>query len=641
MSAVLPPLPSGWKQSRLRFVAAISPSKTEVSHLDPDTEVSFVPMEAVGEDAALDASRTRPISEVASGYTYFRDGDILIAKITPCFENGKATLARGLVGGVGFGSTEFHVVRPSPLLDARFAFHVIGSSAFRDMGTASMYGAGGQKRVPTDFVADFPMPLPPISEQRTIADFLDRETAKIDALIQKQGAFRALLDEHRRALITAAVSESSAPLLSAPQIGTGGIRAVRLRSVLRRIEQGWSPQCENRPADPDEWGVLKVGCVNGGTFNPDENKALPPDLVALPELEIQSGDLLVSRANTLDLVGSAALVRVPKAKLLLCDKLYRLTLRQDRILPEFLAYVLRSGPARHFIEGAATGASPSMKNISQDAIKDLPVLLPKIDVQIAIVRYLDDRLADIDILDRRSVEMIERLRELRVALLTAAVTGQLDVGGVVRPSAVPANDNRRAFRAVVGAEIVSRHGSAKTFGRVKLQKLLYLAEAHAGVHELEGTYTREAAGPLARDLLSDAERGMAAAGYYNTAPPVGAGDGYTYERIGMAGAHRDRLAALLGPRAAALTKLIDVLKDYDTRQVEAITTLYAVWNDALLNGETPNDDRIIRGVLEEWHPEKPDKFRAADLKTWLAWMRRNGLAPTGSGPRTQIDRLFV
>ena len=87
--------------------------------------------------------------------------------------------------------------------------------------------------------------------------------------------------------------------------------------------------------------------------------------------------------------------------------------------------------------------------------------------------------------------------------------------------------------------------------------------------------------------------------------------------------------------------MIDRFKDYDTRQVEAITTLYAVWNDSLLDGEMPTDDRIIRGVLEEWHPEKKDKFSVADLKTWLAWMGRNGVVPTGTGSRTQLDRLFV
>jgi len=641
MTIPLPSLPAGWKQSRLRFVAAINPSKTEISHLDPSSEVSFVPMEAVGEDASLDASRLMPISEVSNGYTYFRNGDILIAKITPCFENGKVALAQLLVGGVGFGSTEFHVIRPGPSLDARFLFYVINSSLFRDFGTASMYGAGGQKRVPTNFVADFPLPVPPLREQEVIADFLDNEIVKIERLIQRQVAFVAHLKEHSGALITEAVTHGRDPLEIEPSTGSI-LRPVRLRVAIRRIEQGWSPQCDNYPAVADEWGVLKVGSVNGATFNPDENKALPSDLTAVQELEIKSGDLLVSRANTLELVGSAAVVKSTRAKLLLCDKLYRITVRDDRILPEFLSYVMRSRPARHYIEAAATGASSSMKNIGQDVIRNLPLFLPPIDEQHEVVQRLDGALAKIGVLHARSDEMIERLREHRTALITAAITGQLGVAVANRhPIAAASNDNRHALRVVVGAEIVSRQGSAKNFGRVKLQKLLYLAEVHAGIHELAGNYVRQAAGPLAPDLLSETERGMEAAGFYRTVPPTNETDGYTYSRIGKAGAHGDQFAALLGDRAPALTQLIDRFKDYDKRQVEAITTLYAVWNDALLDGETPTDDRIIRGVLEEWHPEKKDKFTGADLKPWLAWMRRNGVVPTGTGSRTKLDRLFV
>lgn len=277
-------------------------------------------------------------------------------------------------------------------------------------------------------------------------------------------------------------------------------------------------------------------------------------------------------------------------------------------------------------------------------IGQLTTPVPPLDEQRKIVAAIEKMSATAAAAVGVCEEMLRRLREHRSALITAAVTGQIDVraaSALAGPVAVVANDNRQALRAVVGAEIVSRQGSAKNFGRVKLQKLIYLAEVHAGLHELAGNYVRQAAGPLAPDLLSETERGMEAGGFYRTVPPTNEGDGYIYSRIGKAGAHGDQFAAMLGDRAATLTQLIDRFKDYDTRQVEAITTLYAVWNDALIDGETPTDDRIIRGVREEWHPEKKDKFTATDLKTWLAWMRRNGVVPTGTGSRTQLDRLFV
>lgn len=163
-------------------------------------------MEAVGEYGGLDLSQTRMLDDVGSGYTAFRDNDVLVAKITPCFENGKGALASSLTNGVAFGTTELHVLRPRTTVASRFLFYLTISDPFRKLGEAEMYGAGGQKRVPTEFVQDFRLPLPPIDEQAAIADYLDRETARIDTLAAT--VLRAIegLSEYRTALITAAVT---------------------------------------------------------------------------------------------------------------------------------------------------------------------------------------------------------------------------------------------------------------------------------------------------------------------------------------------------------------------------------------------------------------------------------------------------
>lgn len=621
MTVPMPPLPAGWQQSRLRFVAAINPSKTEISHLDPSTEVSFVPMEAVGEDASLDASRLKPVSEVSSGYTYFRDGDILIAKITPCFENGKATLARGLTGGFGFGSTEFHVVRPSPRLDARFAFYVIRSNAFREYGAASMYGAGGQKRVPTDFIADYPVALPTLSDQRAIADFLDRETNKIDALIAKQDELIARIKEKQRSEVSLAVSSGNP------------IRVKNAAIFITSGPRGWSDFI----ADDGEYFV-QSGDLNHdlGLILDTAKRVRPPAGAEKTRATLSNDDAVVciTGANT----GRVAHVKTLPDRAYINQHLSIIRPNPKKAIGRYIAYSLYSARGRSYFDECQYGLKEGL-NLSD--VANAPLMLPDLDEQRRVVSLLDEQQERFEALKSKVIETINLLREHRSALITAAVTGQVDVCVALTEPAIAANDNRQAFRVVVGAEIVSRQGSAKNFGRVKLQKLIYLAEVHAGIHELAGIYVRQAAGPLAPDLLSETERGMEAAGFYRTVPPMNETDGYTYSRIGKAGAHGDQFAAMLGDRAATLTQLIDRFKDYDTRQVEAITTLYAVWNDALIDGETPTDDRIIRGVLEEWHPEKKDKFTATDLKTWLAWMRRNGVVPTGTGSRTQLDRLFV
>jgi type I restriction enzyme M protein len=105
---------------------------------------------------------------VLTGYTYFRDGDVLLAKITPCFENGKAGIAQNLLNGIGFGSTEFYILRASEKVLPRFVYYLVTRSDFREEGAQNMSGTAGQQRVRRDFLEDYEIPLPPIEEQRRI-----------------------------------------------------------------------------------------------------------------------------------------------------------------------------------------------------------------------------------------------------------------------------------------------------------------------------------------------------------------------------------------------------------------------------------------------------------------------------------------
>lgn len=213
-------LPEGWTCRRLRFDARLNPVKSEICIAD-EVEVSFVPMDAVGELGGLRLDEQRAVDDVYNGYTYFCDDDVVIAKITPCFENGKGALAIGLTNGVAFGTTELHVVRSSERLDSRFLFYITIEQDFRRIGTAEMLGAGGQKRVPERFLKDWRPPLPPIETQRRIATFLDEKTTRIDSLIAKvcgsisgnadqaknsDKSLLGLLLEYRAALITSAVT---------------------------------------------------------------------------------------------------------------------------------------------------------------------------------------------------------------------------------------------------------------------------------------------------------------------------------------------------------------------------------------------------------------------------------------------------
>ncbi len=178
-----------WKTAALDEVAELNPRFVET--LAADDTVSFVPMSAVSaETADVTEEETRTYAEVAKGYTPFLSGDVLVAKITPCFENGKIAQAR-LNQRVGFGSTEFHVVRPrGNTLDARYTLHFLRLGRVRLAGERRMTGSAGQRRVPENFLAKLEIPLPPLAEQRRIADVLDRT----EALRAKRRAALAQLD---------------------------------------------------------------------------------------------------------------------------------------------------------------------------------------------------------------------------------------------------------------------------------------------------------------------------------------------------------------------------------------------------------------------------------------------------------------
>jgi len=280
--------------------------------------------------------------------------------------------------------------------------------------------------------------VPSPEEQIAIAAFLDRETTKLDGLMAEQQQLIELLNEKRQAVISRAVTKGLNPDAPMKPSGVEWLGEVpahwevrKLKHLAHSIEQGWSPQCEGVPADIDsDWGVLKVGCVNGGTFNPFDNKLLPPDMEPIPALSLRSGDLLVSRANTRDLVGSAAVVDRDYPRLMLCDKLYRIRFAKNRCRPHFVSCYFGTDVVRAQIELSATGASSSMLDIGQSTIMDLVIALPPLGEQGELVSYLERELAKLDTLIAEAQRAIELLQERRAALISAAVTGQIDVRAI-------------------------------------------------------------------------------------------------------------------------------------------------------------------------------------------------------------------
>ena len=301
-------LPEGWTRRRLRFDVRLNPKKSSLD-MEPDELVSFIRMDDVGEYGGLNLDDVRELELVYDGYTYFADGDLCIAKITPSFENGKGALAAGLTNGVGFGTTELHVVRPGPNTDPRFLFYLSIADDFRKLGESEMYGAGGQKRIDESFIKDWMAALPPLDTQRRIARFLDEKTARIDGLIEKKRELLDRLAEKRQALITRAVTKGlnpHAPMRCSGIDWLGHIPAhwevLPLKRVLASSTYGISASLE----PSGEIAVLRMGNLIDGEIDFGDLRFL--DGID-EDFLLDQNDVIFNRTNSLDLVGKTSIFR--------------------------------------------------------------------------------------------------------------------------------------------------------------------------------------------------------------------------------------------------------------------------------------------------------------------------------------------
>jgi type I restriction enzyme S subunit len=421
-------IPVHWDPIRLRFLLELSPSKSEVRDLSEDTEVSFVPMESVREEGGLDLGESKQLEEVVDGYTYFRDGDVLVAKITPCFENGKGALAADLTNEIGFGTTELHVLRPEEELGRRYLFYATMSHPFRKVGESTMYGAGGQKRVSDDFIRNLRWPIPPLDEQRAIATYLDRETERIDTLIEKKERLIDLLEEKRTALISRVVTKGLDADVEMQDSGVEWLgeipahwEAVKLKFLTEDIIDA---EHKTAPFYSDGgYLVVRTSNIREGELRMEDVKFTDEDGFrewtqrGTPE----PGDILLTREAP---AGEACIV--PEGvDLCLGQRVVLLRVKESVLDSSFCVYALYSGVTDEFISMLSQGSTVDHFNISD--IANLPILLPPLEEQHRIAEQLRQETRKIDILADKIEEGIARLKEYRTALISAAVTGQIDV----------------------------------------------------------------------------------------------------------------------------------------------------------------------------------------------------------------------
>ena len=429
-------VPAEWNVKRIRFLAELNPSKSEVATMDRGTVVSFLPMDAIGEDGSLRLDAEKPIGELESGYTYFRNGDVTIAKITPCYENGKGALMKGLQNGIGFGTTELIVARPKAKeVTGQFLHYLFMSPDFRSLGESHMYGAGGQKRVPDAFVRNFATAMPPLPEQTQIAAFLDRETAKIDALVAEQGKLIALLKEKRQAVISHTVTKGLDASVSMKDSGVEWLGVVPAhwgvvplgKVTVARCDGPFGSGLKSEHYTDAGVRVVRLQNVRSDGFNGVDEAFIAPDYYdrELSGHDVIAGDVLIAGlGDDKNTVGRACVAPFGIEPAMVKADCFRYRVDTTRVSSEFVATALCA--SSQFDAGVlSTGSTRSRIPLSVMATRKVP--MPPLTEQLEIAARLKGEAAKFDTLTAEAQHAITLLQERRAALISAAVTGKIDV----------------------------------------------------------------------------------------------------------------------------------------------------------------------------------------------------------------------
>ena len=352
-----------WPRVKLSDVATINPRLPR--DVDESQQVTFVAMASASEDGHLLASEARVLSETKKGFTYFDRSDVLLAKITPCFENGKCLRPGQIPTEIGFGSTEFHVIRPdTESLDSLYLFYLVWSEKFRFLGEKSMSGAAGQKRVGSDFLKGFEIPLPPLPEQKRIAAILD----KADAIRRKRQQAIQLADDFLRAVFL--------DMFGDPVTNPKGFPVGTIRDLVDTANYGSSAKASETEG---EFPMLRMGNITySGAIDFSGLKYVDLSKKDQPKYLVEKGDLLFNRTNSKELVGKTAVYDRDDVAAI-AGYLIRVRMN-EKGNSYYVSGYLNSTHGKSTLQSMCKSIV-GMANINAQEMQNIQILLPPIEIQ--------------------------------------------------------------------------------------------------------------------------------------------------------------------------------------------------------------------------------------------------------------------
>jgi type I restriction enzyme S subunit len=463
-------IPEGWILTTIAEIAELNPPKPSQNALPPHTPVTFVPMPAVdAESGVISRPETRQFSEVRKGYTAFLEGDVIMAKITPCMENGKAAVVRDLENRLGFGSTEFHVLRSNGSVLPEYVYYFIRQQSFRKAAEAEMTGSVGQKRVPGEFLKQAEIQLPPFAEQKRIVTKIEELLARVNSTKERLAKVSMILKRFRQAALAAACSGRLTADWRSTQKELEPADHL-LERIRRKYREQYEAECSKAKREgkklpkkpeilelrkvetaglseiPDEWMWIYLPAL--GHLSRGKSKHRPrnaPDLYGGPYPFIQTGDiaqsrgLITSHQQTYSEAGLAQSHLWPSGTICITiaaniansalltypacfpDSVVGLIPDESLCLKEYAEFFIRIARANLDQYAPAT----AQKNINIEILSDVAVPLPPIAEQEVIVRRAYSMFKLADAAEKRVAAATARAEKLTQAILAKAFRGEM------------------------------------------------------------------------------------------------------------------------------------------------------------------------------------------------------------------------
>ena len=409
-------IPGHWECVPIRRIAYVNPTRTK--NLDIDSYVGYAPMERIRCDN-MNPSKIK-VSKLTSGLTYCEEGDIVLAKVTPCFENGNLAIVPQVEQGCCYASSELFVFRAKDKVMPRFLLYTFLNRGFINAGASTMRGTGGLKRVTTEFANSAATPVPPLSEQRSIVSFLDDKCGKIDEWVTKKQKEVEHLQELKQRVIADAVTRGLNPHVKMKATNIPWLKEIPEHWENKRLAAMFTDDIEtNKDFQYKHAFKFNYGCLvpKNEIGDPEEYRA-----VYVKYSIVNTGDILINGLNlNYDFI-SQRVACAPSEGII--TSAYVVCRPRPNVNYDYYTYLFKAMDSMKLFHGMGTGIrlTLSFKELKKQI---LPV--PPIEEQRAIVMFINDKTSKIDKLIANITKEIECIKEYKQRLISDVVTGQIKV----------------------------------------------------------------------------------------------------------------------------------------------------------------------------------------------------------------------